>query len=370
MFNDQNYGSDMIYDSQGFDDSLFPDFLFSPSFNEIFLDDYEKRFTSLTDDVEDEVEKERLEYLARAARKLRKKRKNYEKHLADVDIYNEYMQALADKYGGWSILRNCIMEDAIDDYIPSKPQLRANRYTKMLLKAGLVPLTKAAEPDFSNFWENYDLMYGKPEELREEEMHKKLKKKERAEIKRAFESYYKEERRTGLIKDMKYNPGFDFIVEYYSQASKGRYDTTRDDKYSMGFVERMKEERLNECLPDVFKDRENQGMYAISNARLVSREQTEQMEILDALYSQGYDIFSGKRSGMNKAAVKFMKKKYGIEKPMTDKELKKWNKKQKKREAEIRSRDNEIARLLTGNKWTCENLNDQISFTLKDLKRD
>lgn len=366
MFEETTISNDIIFDSQGFDDALFPDFLFNPLFNEDFIEDYNKTHTLLSDDDDDDDEKERLEYLSKAARKIRKKRKNYEKYLQDVDIYNEYMEALARKYGGWSILKNCINEDLVNELIPPKPELKADRYTKTLLKAGLVPLTKVSEPDFSDFWEIYDLMYGNPEELTQEEIDHKVRKKEKEELKRAFDSYARDERRTGLFKDMKYNPGFDFIVEYYNQAAKGYYNTTRDDKYSMGFVERVKEERLNACLPDVYREKEPTELYAISGARLVSKKQSEQMEIIKALYEQGFNIDN---NSMNKSTVKMVRKELGIKKPMTDKELKKWNKRQKRREREIKSRDSELSKLLTGNKWTFEDNDDMLSFTLKDLKR-
>lgn len=347
------------------EDNIFPDFLFNPLFND-FDDNY-----YATSFVNDE--------LIASVKKLRRRYTNFFDYAEALEVYNEYMDYLVDKYGGMKVIKNALKADVMQDPVPAKPKLKNTRKNRQFLRAGIVP---SQQIDINPVSSDEILAIARQafpgqmgESVSEEDNSKKLPKDLSKRISKMSEVMAGRNRKQNLYRSVGNNSGTDFIVEYLNQAKRGKYDHNGNytGEKSMSIAEIVKEQdRIEHTLPE-FLDEEFGGKTEIWNGRMVDRKQQQKLEIYKELYSEGIDVIGNFGKSMDKRAVKMVRSHIGATEPASKKELKKIKKRAKKeRETIERRRDSDdlLSKTLLGNKFSFDNDGRNLSFRLKDIYRD
>jgi hypothetical protein len=347
------------------DDDLFPNFLFNPLFND-FDDDYYKK--SMANDE-----------LITSVKKLRRRYTNFFDYMEALEIYNEYMDKLVEKYGGMKVIKNALKVDAMPDPVPAKPRLKDNRKNRQFLRSGIVPSRQITDNPIS---EEEILAIARQafpnasgENVTEDENSKKLPKDLEKRISKMQETMAGRNRKQNLYRSVGNNSGTDFIVEYLNQAKRGVYDHsgryTGEDK--MSIMDIVKEqEKMENTIPELLDD-ELANQTEIVNGRLVKRKDYMKIQIYKELFGEGIDIIGNFGKSMSKQAVKMVRSQIGDTEPASKKELKKIKKRTKKERKMIERRkdsDRLLEKTLLGNKFSFESDGSNLSFRLKDIYKD
>ena len=348
------------------DDNLYPDFLFNPLFND-FDDDYYQR--SFADDE-----------LSSMVKKLRRRYANFFDWADAMDIYNEYMDKLVEKYGSMRVIENSLKAGLLEDDLPAKPRLKNTKKNRQFSKTGVIPSRKLNFSDPSKdemlviARQAFPNQYG--EDISEEDMFKKLPKKLRKEVREMQLELAGAERKRNLYRSVGNNSGTDFIVEYLNQAKRGIYDSSGNYKNefdNMSLIEMVEEDEKRALIPEEILEYSEYDPTEIVGSRLVKRSENMRLEIYKELYQEGIDIFGHFGKKMDKKSVKLIRSHVGATEPMTKKEMKKLKKKTKRerRNVERRRDSNELLeRTLLGNKVSFREEGNTLSFRLRDLYRD
>lgn len=356
-------GYEMIINSP---DDIFPEYLFNPLVNDFGDNYYEKGISN--------------DPLIVKAKSLRRKYSNYFDYMDAINIYNEYIDLLIDKYGSWSIIKNNNKVGLLDDILPAKPKLKKNRKNKEFLRAGIVPSRthqEAVDPnlDFVELSRKaFPDTYGK--EIDEMESLKKPNKESRKMLRTMSDRISSQYRRRNLYSNVASNMGTDFIVEYFNQLSRGNY--SEEGKYSERSIMEMYNEEMESrySIPELVEDEILGNSPVLLNGRLVKKKDSRQIEILGEFLEQGIDLLGTKTKNMNRNAVKLLRNKYNAydSTPMTKKELKKQKKRAKEERRRLEKRrdaDSELNRILFKNKVSFHDKDDNsISFKLRDIYKD
>ena len=350
------------------DDSMWPDWLFNPTFNDFDDNYYAQSF------VEDET--------TAMVKKLKHRYNDFFEWVDALEIYNEYMSIMIEKYGSLRVIKNALEVDMMDDPIPAKPKLKNNRKNRQFLRAGTIPsrrdpelaidsdeMLAIARQTFPNrMGEDVD------EELSNHKPPKEIRKR-LSEIQKTIDG---EERRRNLYRSVGNNSGVDFITAYLNNTTKGIYDSSGNnvedkDQSLADIVKEM--ERVKNTRPELLEDETMYRTTVVGN-RLVSRLEIERTEVYKELYQEGFDILhSLGRSGLDKKSVKMIRSQIGATEPMTKKELKKMKKRAKKDQDRIQRRADAsslLEKTLLGNRLDVsrKDSNGNISLRLRDLYRD
>ena len=113
------------------DDDRFPEFLFS-YISQDFGDNYYERGMADTP-------------LLRDAKKIRRKYNDFFDFCDAMEVYREYMELLAEKYGSIKIVKQSAKEGMIDEYVPPKPKLKNTKKNRQLSAEGVIPSRKVVE---------------------------------------------------------------------------------------------------------------------------------------------------------------------------------------------------------------------------------
>lgn len=349
------------------DDSLWPDWLFNPAFNDFDDNYYIQSFA------EDET--------TMMVKKLKHRYNDFFEWVDAMSIYNEYMSQMIEKYGSLRVIKNALEVDMMDDPIPSKPKLKNNRKNRQFLRSGTIPsrrdpeIAVSGEEMLAIARQAFPGQMGEDvdEELSNEPLPKETKKRLR-EIQRVIDG---EERRRNMYRSIGNNSGTDFITAYLNNAMKGIYDssgniTGNNDQSLMEIVKEM--ERIENTRPELLEDESMYKTTVVGN-RLVRQADLQRTEVYKELYQEGFDILhSLGRSGLDKKSVKMIRSQIGASEPMTKKELKKMKKRAKKDQARIQRRadaSNLLEKTLLGNRLDTRRDSDgNISLRLRDLYRD
>lgn len=345
-------------------DDIFPDFVFAPLYNDFNDNYYQKSF------VEDD--------LVASVKKLRRRYSDFFDYIDAMEIYNEYMQKLEEKYGGKRVIKNALRVDAMPDPVPAEPKLKQTRKNKQFLRSEVMPsrqveavklskeeMLAIARQTFPNKMGD-DVESISPSCDIPKDMRKRLKK--------MSEEIAGRNRRHNMYRSVGNNSGTDFIIEYLNQAKRGVFNSsgkyTGDD---LSLSQIMKEnERIANTPPEFLED-ELASQTEIVNGRLVRRKDYQKLEIYKELYSEGIDVVGNFGKSMTKQAVKMIRSHIGDTAPASKKEMKKIKKRAKKeREMIEKRRDNNrlLEKTLLGNKFSVDNTDGNISFRLRDLYRD
>ena len=348
------------------DDSLYPDFLFNPLFNDFEDNYYSRSFAS--------------DELTSMVKKLRRRYSNFFDWVDAMEIYNEYMDKLIEKYGSMRVIKNSMKADLMEDAVPARPRLKNTKRNRQFSKTGIIPSRKI---DIDNPTQEEMLVIARQtfpetmgETVTEETLHEKLPKKLRKQVKSIQEQLAGQERKRNLYRSVGNNSGTDFIVEYLNQAKRGVYDSSgnKDHGYdNMSLIDMVEEDERNALIPEEIRDYDEMDPTEIVNGRLVRRSENMRLEIYKELYSEGIDVIGSLGKRMDKKAVKLIRSQIGATEPMTKKEMKKMKKKAKKdRERIERRRDSNelLEKTLLGNKFSFREDGDTLSFRLRDVYRD
>ena len=359
----------MYEDELGFvkeaDDDLFPDFLFNPLFNDFDDNYYQKSMAK--------------DELTTSIKKLRRRYNDFFEYVEAMELYNEYMDMLTEKYGSMKTIKNALKVDAMPDPVPAKPKLKNTRKNRQFLRAGIVPSQQMNVNPLSNeeilaiARQAFPNAMG--DGISDSDRNQRIPKDLRKRFSKMADDIAGRNRKQNLYRSTGTNAGTDFIVEYLNQAKRGKYDS--NGKYvgekSMSISEIMKENDRIANTPPEFIDDEFGGKSTIYNGRYVDRREQQKLEIYKELYSQGIDVIGNFGKHMNKQAIKMVRSHIGATEPASKKELKKIKKRSKKeRELIERRRDNDklLSDTLLGNKFSFSSNDNNLSFRLKDIYRD
>ena len=348
------------------DDNLFPEWLFNPVYND-FGDNYYSRSFA-----EDE--------LTTIIKKLRRRYNDFFEWAEAIEMYNEYMDKMIEKYGSIRVIKNALEVDMMEDPIPSKPKLKNNRKNRQFLRTGIAPSRKIVDvviPDeemLAIARQAFPDTMG--ETIDEADSLKKLPKEQAKRLKEIQQNLAGRSRRDNLYRSVGNNRGTDFIVEYLNQAKRGVYSSSgiKEETENQSLVDIMEEmDRIADTRPELLED-ETESQTTYKNGRLVRKSDEIRMQILEELYKEGIDIFGNMTKNMDKKSVKMVRSRIGATEPMTKKELKKHKKRNKKEQARIQRRrdaNSILEETLLGNKLDVHtDSNGNLNLRLRDLFRD
>jgi len=368
-------------------DNNFPDFLFNPVYNEFGDNYYQIGISS--------------DPLVIKARSLRRKYSNYFDYVQAMEVYNDYMELLSEKYGGKSIIKNTLKarrkaeysnnydeveayETLFDDIIPDKPELKNKKKNREFLRAGVM-LSNQTEGESlpeESIKESAEDLFGNPSGINIDEMDifNKPPKRIRKSLERASCKIAAKQRKENLFSKFGNNSGADFIVEYMNNASKGYYDNKGTYKErSLKEIVKEEERRLS-MPPELYEDEMTADISTISSFgsssnRMVKKSELAQIEIAKELYSIGIDVTGNMSKNMDKKAVKAVRRFIGVEEnfPMSKKELKNLKKQQKKenrRLNEQQDNDRLLRDTLLKNKFSFDKNGSSLNFRLRDTMHD
>ena len=364
MSNTNSYEEELQFVKDS-DDSLYPDFLFNPLFNDFGDNYYQKSFAN--------------DELIAMVKKLRRRYSNFFDFIDAMEIYNEYMESLVDKYGSMRVIKNALKVDAMPDPVPAKPKLKNNRRNRQFMRAGVAPARQyndiplSKEEIFTVARQIFPDLMG--EDIREEDSQKKLPKELQKRLRIMSNEIAGRDRKQNLYRSVGNNSGTDFIVEYLNQTKNGIYD--HSGKYT-GYEEQSlseiikEEERIANTPPELLED-ELDNQTEIVNGRLVRKKDNIKLQIYKELYGEGIDVIGNFGRSMTKRAIKMVRSQIGDSEPASKKELKKIKKRAKRERERIENRRDANALLqqtLLGNKFSVSDNDGSLSFRLKDIYRD
>lgn len=350
------------------DDSLFPDWLFKPFFNDFNDDYYEKSFA------EDKIQLQ--------AKKIRRRYNDFFQWQEAMSIYYDYMQTLVEKWGSMSVIKNSIEAGTLPDFVPTKPKLKNNKKNKFYLKTGFVPSRRIVELPVSDeeliaiARQSFPNQMG--EDLDPYEDYKMTKVEKRI-YRKMEEKSQRMNRRANMYRDIGNSRGTDFIVEYLNQAKQGVYSSSgirKKDAFdieNMSLADKAKEyvRRLN--TPQDELDAESATNTTIEAGRVVDRAQFEQMEVYKVLYEEGFNVIGSMKGKLDKRSIKMIRTQIGAVEPMTKKEMRKLKKRNRKDQKKIQRRKDEdanLSNLLLSNKIKEKGYGGSLSTMFADLFPD
>lgn len=356
---------DELVDVKSAPDDIFPDFLFNPVFNDFNDDYYRKSFAN--DDIMASI------------KRLRRRYGNYFQWSEAMDIYEEYMEYLVEKFGSMRVIKNAIHYDVMQDPVPAKPKLKMNKKNRQFMNAGVVPSEKidieplSSEEVISLARNAFPGEMGETVDASLE--NKKLPKEAIKRYKRIQYEMEGRNRRKNLYRSTGSNAGTDFIVEYLNQVKRGQYNhrgeyTGSDD---MTLTDIVHEQHMLETTPPELVEDPADNATIIKNGRLVNKKEEMRLEIYKQLFENGIDVIGAFGNSMDKKAVKLVRSYIGDTEPASKKELKKIRKRARKEQDRLARRADSnrlLEETLLGNRMTMNNDGSSLTFRLKDVYRD
>lgn len=357
--------ADELLDVQEAPDNIFPDFLFNPVFNDFDDGYYQKSFVQND--------------LMASIKRLRRRYGNYFQWAEAMNIYEEYMETLVEKYGSMRVIKNALHYDLMPDPVPAKPKLKNNKKNRQFMNSGIVPSERIANVhlDSDTVIQMARQMFPDTmgNDIDEAVEFTKVPKETRKRLSRIQTHMEGRQRRHNLYRSQNSNAGTDFIVEYLMNSKRGIYDRhgnyTGDD--DMSLKEIVKEQEIIDSTRPELLDDPSESTTVIRNGRLVNRREEQQLEIYKLLYEQGIDVIGAFGNSMSKKSVKMVRSHIGDTEPASKKKLKKIRKRAEKEQEKIARRaDNNrlLEETLLGNRFTMSETDNALSFRLKDIYRD
>lgn len=343
------------------EDERFPDFLFSYLQND-FDDNYYQRGLADTQ-------------LLKDVKKIRRKYNDFFDYVDAMEIYKEYMEFLADKYGSVKAVKHGAREGIIEDYVPPKPRLKNSKRNRLLVSSGIMPSRQVMEtPDSDEIAEFARKAYptSTGETLSHEDLFGKVPKKYRKQFEELSEEIAGRNRKRNMFRASN-NAEIDFILNYINNANGYDYKSYSSDGSDRPISEIMEEMQLEkEIAPELYEYLYSPNTKVLRNSRVVSRDDENQTAIMTALYEMGIDVFGSYGKSMSKTAVKMLRGNVGESGPLTKKEkkkAKKMAKKERERMASKRNNDALLERTLLKNRYSFSTDGSAISMRMSDLIR-
>ena len=352
-------------------DEMYPEWLFKPVFNDFDDNYYQQSFVDSS--------------LKASIMKLKRRYNDVFQYLDAMEIYNEYMDKMVEKYGSMRVIHNAMTVGLLEDPIPSKPKLKQNKKNMAMLRSGNIPTRKI--PEFHVESDDiiaiarqlYPIDKAAEEEI-EENLRRNPTKEEKKQFQKIREKVESKSRRRNMYRSNASNAGTDFIVEYLNQVKKGSYGTSGEDVFHQKrrSILDIEEEIIHEktTRPELLElEGLNRYEEVIRGSRLVNGAAQLKTDVYKILYQEGYDIF-GKfnKGGMKKESVKMVRSELGISAPLTKKQMKKMKKMAKREKAKIQKKadaSSALENVLLNNKIdVTRDGNGNLSMRLRDLFRD
>lgn len=346
------------------EDDRFPEFLFT-YLSQDFGDNYYERGMADTP-------------LLREAKKIRRKYNDFFDFCDAMEVYKEYMELLAEKYGSIKIVKESAKEGMIDEYVPPKPKLKNTKRNRQLSAEGIVPSRKVVDnPDPEEIIRiaRLTLPTADGSTLSDQELEKKVPKKYQKIFDAAYDRAAGANRKRNMYRHVGTNESIDFILNFINGANSGDYSTSSDAD--------MIDKPLSEVRDEMLREREipeelleyylTPNTRYIRNGRVVNHEDENKAEIMALLYEMGVDVFNSYGKNMNKTAVKLVRERVGDMGPMTKKERKRHKKqlkKERERMAHKRNNDAMLERTLLRNRFSFDGDGNAISMRMSDIIRD
>lgn len=353
------------------DDDGFPPFLFDIVYG-VDEDDPYYNQTKI------EVPKEVL--------KLKRKYVDFHEWLDALDIYHDYLEILAEKYGSVSIVMETYNAGEVEEYIPTEPKLKPTKINKQYLRAGIMPPKKVPKPpmkiDFVNLVERMFPIEGEIEDINDAPElivapPKRVRKQFDAAIRR-IAGEYRQENINAVMRTNDKERTVSMLNTILDNMQRDRYDKNRKYKTANSFTEFL--EHYMEDLdadPDFESDEiTDRYVNTISSGHIIATKQAKDSEILKIFYQHGIDFMGGKKTN---EAIRIAREAVGYdmdERHMSKKELKKYKKKMEKRNEILNHQVGEnsaLRHILTGNSLDSlidedENGDPMLRFGLNDLR--
>ena len=341
-------------------DSAFPHFLFEPLCND-FGDNY---FTMELEDFGSNAAKVDPRFTQKNIKRMRGSTKRVDTFLEWISLWDDYMEYLTETYGSPDIAAQMAEAGTIKDPMPTidhRPLLRKGKDRRML-KRGIIPSYMASGIDPLRC---YDKVYSIIDEMEEDEkgFH------EEPDIDYAFKQgakgsfshdimaknttkYKRMKRLETLNKGTGITAGFDFVDHYYTNTSRGLYDTqfSPDDKGdSLTAMMRKDEDRRYWHEGKILSEAQRGPKYSFSDGVIRENAKQELMELYKYMYEHaGIDVLGTMAGRVSKKSYKAIRRGMemaGVSFGLTEKERKKLKKKQRKLEDMGVSRDKADAKL-------------------------
>lgn len=352
------------------DDSIFPDFLWNPIMND-FEDNYFQ---------ESIIQEDEYASGAYQARKIRKKYNNYFEYIEAMTIYDEYMDKLLNKYGSFRVIRNLLKDGSLPDFVPQKPYLKDKKRNRRLLESGVVPSVKNESYDIDLLAVMREVMpntFG--EDMDESDRFKPLSKHDQKIANKITSRLNAKNRVATLYRDSS-GGGTDFVIEHLNALQNGeKYDSR--GRYGeveyVSYTDALNEEAMEKYIPEeLLEEMYDTNYTTIVGGKTLSSQELKRRELYQELAREGYDVTGSFTRNMSRKAAKMVRSAVGEYEPMTDKDIKKYKKRQRKeasRQREMMQRrvdtDKMLERTLLGNKMNLNHDNGNINIRLSDMYR-
>lgn len=340
---------------------VFPNFLWEVQMNEFTADDYRLRGTC-------EDEKVREVY------RLKRKYSDYWEYLDAMQIYNAYAEYIESAYGSFEMMRNAAQEGYSTVYIPKLPKLTNKKKNRDFLWTGFLPsriddeaildtdaidamvqVLPVAELD-----ESWDAYIPEQEKRIQEQVIISKSRSDRVRTMFAMSSASKPD-------------GMDAIINFLNQANTGSIDArVQSEVWSVSdIIDDIHEFDL--VPPDIVEYNLSPHNGIVYGGYLADQKQKEQLKILEALVSAGFDFLDSDASkGIKKENIRAITRRYGTMKnpaDMTPAERKRYIKEMAKRRRSQHERlmgDKRMSQALLLNRVQFERM-DSTGFRISDV---
>lgn len=368
--------------------------------------------------------------LIEKAKSIRSRYMDFREYDEAMNVYWDYMELLSTKYGNPKILKKLRKLKLVKDFVPKKPKLKNTKANREYLKYGMLPSMTCIDPKINPY--DNDEVRQMIEEMfpvtQEDlaEMDRKLSPD--YEMTKEERKYYKEEAkwakkaiaavagnpRKRSIYDNNTQKAVDSIQTYFNNISgKKKEDEDPHLKYKFVPTDKNLEARFGEDynpyerlpLTEVLKyqDYEDEGEWWYpeekrvrpiemwqkeqwqpgatigANGAYVKYDELLKLEILKEMAEEGFDVMKIYGKSMTKGSVRMLRRYAGRSATMTKKEMKKYEKRQKKANKELKRKakeDSGIRDILLNNNELrgLKNLIDDNgnikAFSLSDMPQD
>lgn len=334
----------------------FPNMLFTPMINE-FDDGIGNIYWTDFDESNDMIDR---------AMNIGGVIKDYRSYLDELEIWEDYMESLAEKYGSIELVERGAEMGVIPEFVPRKPVLKKTKRNKALLRAGVIPSRRLFTPTFEGYFEfvkqDIDPSW---KEISEDAMFDKIDKETKKVLEKYANKMMVRDRLNQYTSNGHKSDVFRQINEIYASFNKGGY---RKD-YNDGFIslKQLKKERKRmENTPDhLLDDQYDVSMLGINmyGGALYDNAKRRRMRLIHDLIDAGYDPYRfGINGGITKKEIKIVLSQMGSDVPENIKNGKLWKKMEKKKkkqrkeiEASI-SRNPAVSRVLAESSFTLSNM--------------
>lgn len=304
----------------------------------------------------------------------RKKESDYWKYRYKLDLYNSYMNDLAQKYGSMEMVESLDECGSLEEFIPVKPKLKMNKRNRMITKLGILPPVKGCEFNPREFFEELPKVSEKDlDEIPDTpNMDPQMSPDEREVFEEACNKMIVNDRISRLKSGGSFLSGdTNFIAEYaMHRLSRNK----KDDDFNI-FDEVRKMEDLENTSDEELKEKERirGGRLQFNGAYYTDMQSNQEAEFYKELSTLGYspkeiDLMIGGGGNMDKSTLKVIRNSLGIDAMSEMDSFKKTAKKESKRLKKERKRIMKEQARYTGSSGSISNLISANRFNMSNME--